>query len=233
MQQRECEIAALRTELLRHMRVQESSSELLLWRVAGLEAEVSALMAASALSLATVPQPVLSIASAPAPTSPASAVAPPPSGWNSVIAPDFPTLFEDFKKKQFTLLWRGSRDGFGADDFHSRCDGHPKTLTVILDTDGNIFGGFTPVEWDFASNEKADPSLKSFVFILKYPHNFPVQSLRSIVRPTKVQRLHMTLLCGIAATQTSGISLPPLTLVTPTAPGLTGKHFSRVRSVSK
>jgi hypothetical protein len=102
----------------------------------------------------------------------------PPSGWNSAIVPDFPKLFEDFKKKQFTLLWRGSRDGFSARDFHSRCDGHPNTLTVILDTKGNIFGGFTPVEWDsapFSSKHKADPSLKSFIFTLKNPHNVPAR----------------------------------------------------------
>jgi hypothetical protein len=67
------------------------------------------------------------------------------AGWNSAIVPDFPKLFEDFKRRTFTLLWRGSRDGFGAADFHNRGDGHPNTLTVILDTDGNIFGGFTPV----------------------------------------------------------------------------------------
>jgi hypothetical protein len=94
-------------------------------------------------------------------------------GWNSAIVPDFPKLFEDFKEKQFTLLWRGSRDGFAAHDFHSRCDGHAKTLTVILDTKGNIFGGFTPVEWDSRPGYKADPSLKSFLFTLKIPHNVP------------------------------------------------------------
>jgi hypothetical protein len=100
---------------------------------------------------------------------------PPPSGWTSAIVPDFPTLFEDFMGKQFTLLWRGSRDGFGYPDFHRRCDGHPNTLTVILDTNGNIFGGFTPVEWESTRirNSKADPSLKSFLFTLKNPHNFP------------------------------------------------------------
>jgi hypothetical protein len=85
--------------------------------------------------------------------------------------PDFPKLFEDIKKKKFTLLWRGGRDGFGKGDFHSRCDGRANTLTVILDTDGNIFGGFTPVEWDSTSFWKADPSLRSFLFTLKNPHN--------------------------------------------------------------
>jgi hypothetical protein len=77
----------------------------------------------------------------------------PPSRRNSVIIPDFPKLFDNVKKKQFTLLWRGVRDGFGARDFDSRCDGHPNTVTVILDTDGNIFGGFTPIEWESSYGE--------------------------------------------------------------------------------
>jgi hypothetical protein len=101
-----------------------------------------------------------------------------PVGWNSVIVPDFPTLFEDFKEKEFALLWRGSRDGFGASDFHSRCDRHPNTLTVILETTGNIFGGFTPVKWESLTtlpHEKADPSRTGFLFTLKNSHNFPPQ----------------------------------------------------------
>jgi hypothetical protein len=50
-----------------------------------------------------------------------------------------------------------------------------------LDTKGNIFGGFTPVKlegrkWNgrFGNEDncfKADPTLKSFVFTLKNPHN--------------------------------------------------------------
>jgi hypothetical protein len=48
---------------------------------------------------------------------------------------------------------------------------------VILDTDGNIFGGFTPVEWESSNprKDKADPSLKSFLFTLKNPHNVPAR----------------------------------------------------------
>jgi hypothetical protein len=71
-----------------------------------------------------------------------------PVGWNSTIVPEFPKLFEYFEEKQFTLLWRGSRDGFRARDFHSRCDCHANTLTMISDTEGNTFAGFTPVEWE-------------------------------------------------------------------------------------
>jgi hypothetical protein len=182
MQHRDSEIAALRTELSRHSQAQESTSDVLLGRVARLEAVVSPLITApvSALAHSTVPtdkSPPPSIVPSPsvAPTAPTSPLATPPSGWNSAIVADFPKLFEDFKQKQFTLLWRGSRDGFRPRDFHSRCDGHPNTLTVILDTKGNIFGGFTPVEWESDRKYKADPSMKSFLFTLKNPDNVPAR----------------------------------------------------------
>jgi uncharacterized coiled-coil protein SlyX len=98
---------------------------------------------------------------------------PAPAGFASLIVADFPALFAEFRGKSFKLLWRGSRDGFGALDFHGRCDGHKNTLTLIQDTEGNIFGGFTPVKWELRTGWKADPSLKSFLFTLKNPHNFP------------------------------------------------------------
>jgi hypothetical protein len=67
-------------------------------------------------------------------------------GLDSRIISNFPEIFAEFRK--FSLLWRGSRDGFKKEEFHRRCDDHPNTLTVILDTNGNIFGGFTPVKWE-------------------------------------------------------------------------------------
>jgi hypothetical protein len=71
-----------------------------------------------------------------------------PVRLDSLIISDFPKIFAEFQRKRFSLLWRGSRDGFKAQEFHRRCDGHANTLTVILDTKGNIFGGFTPVKWE-------------------------------------------------------------------------------------
>jgi hypothetical protein len=98
-----------------------------------------------------------------------------PAGFDSAIVQQFPDLFAPFRPNQFNRLWRGSRDGFGAMDFHGRCDGHANTLTLIEDTGGNIFGGFTPAEWDSNGKSKADPSLTSFLFTLKNPHNFPAR----------------------------------------------------------
>jgi hypothetical protein len=95
--------------------------------------------------------------------------------FNSLIISNFPEIFSEFRWKLFSLLWRGSRDGFKGQEFHRRCDGHANTLSVILDTEGNIFGGFTPVEWNSVNKHKADDSLKSFLFTLKDPHSIPAR----------------------------------------------------------
>jgi hypothetical protein len=83
-------------------------------------------------------------------------------------------------------LWRCSRDGFGAGDFHSRCDFHANTVPLIEtaashdDVGGFVFGGFTPVPWESRVIDrncegnnvwKSDDSLKSFLFTLENPHN--------------------------------------------------------------
>jgi hypothetical protein len=91
------------------------------------------------------------------------------------IISEFPEIFPEFQEKHFKTLWWGSRDGFKAQEFHRRRDGHANTLTVILDTEGNVFGGFTPVEWESVWKNKGDNSLKSFVFTLTNPHNIPAR----------------------------------------------------------
>jgi predicted nucleic acid-binding Zn-ribbon protein len=92
---------------------------------------------------------------------------------DSPFVSEFPPLFEEFRRKCFNLLWRGSRDGFTAKEFHRRCDSHANTLSLILDTDGNVFGGFTSVKWENNCGRKGDDSLRSFLFILKSPHGVP------------------------------------------------------------
>ena len=47
---------------------------------------------------------------------------------------------------QWRLLFRASRDGFAPSAFHSRCDNKGPTVTVV-NSDGNIFGGFTDSSW--------------------------------------------------------------------------------------
>jgi hypothetical protein len=44
---------------------------------------------------------------------------------------------------------------------------------LIVDTDGNVFGGFTPVEWESGDKYKGDDSPRSFLFTLRNPHGVP------------------------------------------------------------
>jgi hypothetical protein len=58
--------------------------------------------------------------------------------FKSLMVSEFPPLSGDFRGKSIELLWRKSRDGFTADAFHSLCDDHANTLTVITDTGGTV-----------------------------------------------------------------------------------------------
>jgi hypothetical protein len=111
---------------------------------------------------------------------------------DSRIISDFPEIFAEFRGKYFEILWRGSRDGFRAREFHRRCDGHANTLTVILDTEGNVFGGFTPVKWESSEfgKDKADDSLKSFLFTLTNPHNIPAR-----IFALRAEKKHQAIWC--------------------------------------
>jgi hypothetical protein len=81
------------------------------------------------------------------------------------------------------LLYRGSRDGFGASNFHNKCDGESNTITIVLTTKDFIFGGFSSLAWDSSSQYKVDNSRKSFVFSIHNPHNIKDRKF-SLTNPT-------------------------------------------------
>ena len=70
--------------------------------------------------------------------------------------------FRDQGKWQ--MLYRATRDGFSAANFHSKCDGHSNTLTIIKSTNGNVFGGFTTLPWSQITNYANDS--QAFIFSL-------------------------------------------------------------------
>jgi hypothetical protein len=75
---------------------------------------------------------------------------------------------------KWSLLYRGTRDGFGSHDFHSKCDGHSNTLTILkAKYSSNIFGGYTKVIWDSSSTWKSDPN--AFIFTLTNKDNQPLK----------------------------------------------------------
>jgi hypothetical protein len=89
----------------------------------------------------------------------------------SKIRSEMPDEIPELCVLRLQLLWQGSRDGFGADVFHERCDGQANTVVLIQDTNGNIFGGLTPIAWESSAKgkDKADPSLESFLFHIRNP----------------------------------------------------------------
>ncbi len=75
---------------------------------------------------------------------------------------------------KWTLLYRGSIDGFCSGDFHSRCDGHSNTLTLLKAKESKfVFGGFSSVDWDSSDDFKSDPN--AFIFSLTNKDNQPLK----------------------------------------------------------
>jgi hypothetical protein len=73
--------------------------------------------------------------------------------------------------KQWKLQYRATRDGFTAQNFHTKCDTVANTLTIIKSTNGNIFGGFTEKAWYSTGQWYSDP--KAFIFSLVNKENKP------------------------------------------------------------
>lgn len=61
----------------------------------------------------------------------------------------------------FVLLYRGSRDRDGANDFHLKCDKYKNTLILVKTKKGLRFGGFTCEKWD-GKGDKRDKNAFCF-----------------------------------------------------------------------
>jgi hypothetical protein len=76
--------------------------------------------------------------------------------------------------QKWTLIYRASRDGFEASQFHAKCDKKINTLVIIKSEHGNVFGGYTEQDWTPSDNlMKSD--LNSFIFSLINKENKPIK----------------------------------------------------------
>jgi hypothetical protein len=83
-------------------------------------------------------------------------------------------LCEFSPNDKWSLLYRGTRDGFEPSDFHSKCDGYTNTLTIVKTKHSSyIFGGFTSVSWVSSVAWKSDPN--AFIFSLTNKENKPLK----------------------------------------------------------
>ncbi|CAF1403629.1 unnamed protein product [Didymodactylos carnosus] len=74
--------------------------------------------------------------------------------------------------KNWQLIYKATRDGFGAGDFHQCCDGQGPTITVIQ-TDGHLFGGYTAVPWSSPITGRYCEDPRAFLFTLTNSSNIP------------------------------------------------------------
>jgi hypothetical protein len=94
-------------------------------------------------------------------------------------------LCEFSPNDSWSLLYRGTRDGFGSLDFHTKCDGHSNTLTILKAKESEfIFGGYTTVKWESSTNGKWKSDTNAFIFSLA---NGDKWALKMKVDPNKRQ----------------------------------------------
>ena len=67
--------------------------------------------------------------------------------------------------RKYRLLFKASKDGFRAKDFHNYCDGRANTLTLVKTKTGRRFGGFTDQKWDQNGNKSGS---NGFLFSLDF-----------------------------------------------------------------
>jgi len=84
-----------------------------------------------------------------------------------------------YECKNLELLFRGTKDGITANDFHNKCDNQGPTVSLIKNDKDHIFGGYASISWTRIEGNKNAP--KSFLFTLSNMYNtqptkFPSQN---------------------------------------------------------
>jgi len=75
------------------------------------------------------------------------------------------------KDTEWNLIYRGSEDGYKANDFHNKCDYKANTLVLIeanINCNSYFFGGYTEQSWesDGMVDNFRKPDLNAFIFSL-------------------------------------------------------------------
>ena len=70
------------------------------------------------------------------------------------------------KIKSYNLIYKATRDGSRASDFHNQCDNANNNLSIVKTKKGKIFGGFTTKNWkeQKGANDFHKCDEKAFVF---------------------------------------------------------------------
>ncbi|CDW74411.1 UNKNOWN [Stylonychia lemnae] len=75
-----------------------------------------------------------------------------------------PQLFTISGTTQF--LYKATRDGFKAADFHEKCDNQGPTISFILSEAGQVFGGYSSISWESPEHNQDLCDKNAFIFQL-------------------------------------------------------------------
>eukprot|EP01080_Neovahlkampfia_damariscottae_P003599 gene3599-6334_t len=78
--------------------------------------------------------------------------------------------FINDKSKKWKLCYQATKDGFGTNHFHSKCDKFKESIVIIKSTNNNVFGAYCADPWS-GSGYSNNP--KTFLFSLVNSANSP------------------------------------------------------------
>ncbi|KAJ4460607.1 hypothetical protein PAPYR_3250 [Paratrimastix pyriformis] len=113
--------------------------------------------------------------------------------------------------ERWGLLYRGSRDGFTAEAFHSRCDGAHPTVTLIRSAAGAVFGGYTTVPWSAPPRAEGHADPAAFLFSIRRPRapiRDPAAAATAPGSPRPTEGDTSTLMAGLPSLDELSIGLP-------------------------
>ena len=64
------------------------------------------------------------------------------------------------------LIYKGSKHGTEAKDFHWRCDNQGETITIVKVGD-KVFGGYSNIDWDSGLKKGIRKDGSTFIFSFK------------------------------------------------------------------
>ena len=71
-------------------------------------------------------------------------------------------LLRQNKRTVYTLIYKATRDGDKAENFHAMCNSYINTVVIIKTSKGRKFGGFTHENWEGEDKNKIDN--RAFLF---------------------------------------------------------------------
>ena len=77
-------------------------------------------------------------------------------------------LWLNMNNPETSLLYKATRDGFKAQDFHRICDERGPTISLIQSDQGNVFGAFTKVSFRSTDELESEGDPSAFIFSLTH-----------------------------------------------------------------